>query len=211
METIDFGIVYVLTNPVMPGILKIGMTQRNDIEARLRELYTTGVPVPFECCYACKVPKSDCMKIEQALHRAFAPQRINENREFFKLDTEQVVSILMLFNHEDATEEVRTEMDSNLTEADREAVDRIHAKRPRLNFEDMGIPVGAKLMFRDNPEIEVEVVDSRHVRYLDDVSTLTPITMSILGKSTAIQPTPYWIFKNRNLMDIYDDTYPIAD
>ena len=30
------------------------------IDARLRELYTTGVPVPFDCQYACKVKKSDC-------------------------------------------------------------------------------------------------------------------------------------------------------
>ena len=47
MDTVEYGIVYVLTNPVMPGIIKIGMTQRNDIEGRLRELYTTGVPVPY--------------------------------------------------------------------------------------------------------------------------------------------------------------------
>ena len=209
METKDYGIVYVLTNPVMPGILKIGMTQRSNIEARLKELYTTGVPVPFDCRYACKVPKEDCLKIERALHRAFAPQRINENREFFKLDTEQVISVLQLFNHEDATDEVRTEMESELTDADREAANRIRLKRPRLNFTDMGIPIGAKLIFRDRPEIEVEVVDSRHVKYLDEVNTLTPITMEILKKKTAIQPTPYWIFKDRNLMDIYENTYPL--
>lgn len=211
MDTVEYGIVYVLTNPVMPGIIKIGMTQRNDIEGRLRELYTTGVPVPFECQYACKVPKADCLKIERALHRAFAPQRINENREFFNLEIGQVISILQLFNHEDATEEVRSEIDNDLTDADREATNRIRVKRPRLNFEDMGIPVGSKLVFRDNPDIEVEVVDSRHVSYLDEVSTLTPITMSILNKNTAIQPTPYWLFKDRNLMDIYDATYPVAE
>ncbi len=67
------GIVYVLTNPVMPGIVKIGMTERSDIDKRLRELYTTGVPVPFECAYACKVDPADCAKIEKALHKAFEP------------------------------------------------------------------------------------------------------------------------------------------
>lgn len=78
------GIVYVLTNPVMPGLVKIGMTTRDNLDARMKELYGTGVPVPFECKYACKVKSSDCAKIEKALHAAFAPNRINANREFFK-------------------------------------------------------------------------------------------------------------------------------
>lgn len=77
------GIVYLLTNECMPGIVKIGMTSRADMDNRLKELYTTGVPQPFECVYACKV---DCFKeLEQALHEAFEPQRINPNREFFEL------------------------------------------------------------------------------------------------------------------------------
>ncbi|WP_192815192.1 GIY-YIG nuclease family protein, partial [Treponema pedis] len=49
------GIVYILSNPAMPGIYKIGITSRNDIKHRLKELYTTSVPVPFECEYACRV------------------------------------------------------------------------------------------------------------------------------------------------------------
>ena len=43
----EYGIVYLLTNPVMPGLVKIGMTTQEDIDKRMKELYTTGVPVPF--------------------------------------------------------------------------------------------------------------------------------------------------------------------
>jgi len=42
----EYGIVYLLTNPVMPGLVKIGMTTQEDIDKRMKELYTTGVPVP---------------------------------------------------------------------------------------------------------------------------------------------------------------------
>ena len=56
----EYGIVYLLTNPVMPGLVKIGMTAQKDIEKRMRELYTTGVPVPFECQFACKVRRAMC-------------------------------------------------------------------------------------------------------------------------------------------------------
>jgi len=60
-----YGIVYLLTNPFMPGLVKIGMTAQEDIDKRMKELYTTGVPVPFECRYACKVNKNDCISIEK--------------------------------------------------------------------------------------------------------------------------------------------------
>jgi hypothetical protein len=35
------GIVYVLTNIAMPGIVKIGMTEESDANARIGQLYTT--------------------------------------------------------------------------------------------------------------------------------------------------------------------------
>ena len=57
------GIVCVLTNPCMPGIVKIGMTERNEMDPCLRELYTTGVSLPFECKFACKVKKTECGKM----------------------------------------------------------------------------------------------------------------------------------------------------
>ena len=45
-------IVYLLTNPVMPDLVKIGRT--TNLEERLRSLSThSGVPVPFEVFYAC--------------------------------------------------------------------------------------------------------------------------------------------------------------
>ena len=39
----EYGIVYLLTNPVMPGFVKIGMTAQEDIDKRMKELYTTEV------------------------------------------------------------------------------------------------------------------------------------------------------------------------
>ena len=37
----EYGIVYLLTNPYMPGLVKIGMTKQEDLEKRMKELYTS--------------------------------------------------------------------------------------------------------------------------------------------------------------------------
>lgn len=49
----------------MPGIVKIGKTSRESVDRRLNELYSTGVPVPFECTFAGRV--EDESRVEKAL------------------------------------------------------------------------------------------------------------------------------------------------
>ena len=48
----NLQIVYVLTNPAMPGLLKIGSTTQEEVDTRMKQLYSTGVPVPFDCAIA---------------------------------------------------------------------------------------------------------------------------------------------------------------
>lgn len=81
------GIVYLLTNPAMPGLVKIGKTTRDDPQLRMGDLYTTGVPLPFDCELAMEV--EDETQVETAFHQAFEPNRINPKREFFKIDVVQ--------------------------------------------------------------------------------------------------------------------------
>lgn len=38
------GIVYVLKNPAFPNLVKIGITLRDEVQIRMSELYSTGVP-----------------------------------------------------------------------------------------------------------------------------------------------------------------------
>lgn len=208
------GIVYVLTNPCMPGIVKIGMTERKNIEARLKELYTTGVPLPFECKFACNVKKNECTKIEKALHTAFAPQRVNANREFFRIIPDQAIAILELFQHEDVTAEVSKEIEDELTPEDKAAQEKSKTKRPALDFYEMGLNEGDVLIYKHNETITCSVKDNRHVSYNGETCSISPLTASLLGGSAKyVQPTPHWIIKdsNRLLSDVYDETYPIDD
>ena len=208
----EYGIVYLLTNPVMPGLVKIGMTTREDMDTRMKELYSTGVPVPFECQYACRVKKSDCAKIEKALHTAFSPQRINANREFFRIQLEHAKAILELFNHEDVTNEVTDEIQNDLTDDDKAASQNVKNRRPSLNFYEMGMQKGDVLLWKDDPSIVVVISSERKVRYEGEEYSISALSAKLKGYNVKhIAPGKYWIYKDRSLDDIYDETYPFDD
>ena len=88
------GIIYLLSNPAMPGIIKIGKTTKEDVKLRMKELFGSGVPFPFVCEYAAKVKNLD--EVEKALHMAFNPNRVNPKREFFEIAPEQAIAIIRL-------------------------------------------------------------------------------------------------------------------
>jgi hypothetical protein len=112
-------IVYVLSNPAMPGLLKIGMTDKTNLSLRMKELYTTGVPLPFDCVYACIV--EDNAVVEKAMHTKFAKHRINPKREFFKVGARATVKALKKFELQDITSCFRMDFDSHLLEEEKDA------------------------------------------------------------------------------------------
>lgn len=206
------GIVYVLANSAMPGLVKIGMTTRGDIDTRMKELYSTGVPVPFDCVYACEVKVSDCAKIEKALHKAFEPNRINANREFFSIKPEQATAILELFDRKDITSEVAAEIENDLTPEDKVAGEKIKSnRRPPMNYREMGIGTGAKLTFVKDSSVQVAISGDKKVLYNGEELSLTAVTKKLLGITHAIQPTSYWEYEGKNLRDIYDETYSLEE
>ena len=208
----EYGIVYLLTNPVMPGLVKIGMTAQEDIDKRMKELYTTGVPVPFECQFACKVKKGDCAKIEKALHKAFAPQRINANREFFRIQVEQAKAILELFHHTDVTEEVSDEIENDLTDDDKAASVNVKKSRPSLNFFEMGMQKGDILEWKDDPSITVTILSERRISYKGEEISISALSARLKGYNVKhIAPGPHWLYKDKLLSDIYDETYPFEE
>lgn len=74
------GFVYILSNKSMPGLIKIGCTQR-DPQDRATELYATGVPFPFivEAAVKTNEPK----RLESRVHDLLGARRVHGRREFF--------------------------------------------------------------------------------------------------------------------------------
>ncbi len=201
-------IVYALTNPSMPGLVKIGKTTQAVISSRMRQLYSTGVPVPFECIYAVQVDA--CTKVESSLHVAFGPYRINPSREFFKIEPEQVISILKLLGPNDATAEVQNELNESVTQAEKDSGNKLK-KKPSMDFNELGIPDGSVLTFTEDNNITVVVQGSKKVVYQDNTMSLTAATREVLGLDYNIQPSPKWKYQGKLLKDIYDDYYSYDD
>ena len=89
------GYIYVLSNAAMPGLLKIGRTDRQP-ELRARELRTTGVPHPFVLEHYVEV--EDSARAEKQLHELLQSRgaRMSTDREFFSIDLYDAIAALDL-------------------------------------------------------------------------------------------------------------------
>lgn len=198
-------IVYVLSNPAMPGLVKIGCTSHEDPNGRIAQLYTTGAPVPFTVEFACRVENAE--EVENALHITFAPNRVNPRREFFKIDPEQAISILRLLHVDEATNELNQQA-NDIDQESLAAAKQLSSRRPNLNFEEMGIPVGAILQYtRSDTPIFVTVVGPKKVKFNDEEMSLTAATRQMMGIEYSVQPGPYWTYEGRTISEIYEETY----
>jgi len=88
------GYLYVLVNPSIPGLAKVGKTTREPAD-RVTELSSaTGVASPFILLY--QQPVADCDKAEQWVHDALTSRgwRYAPNREFFSAPSHEIVSLV---------------------------------------------------------------------------------------------------------------------
>jgi hypothetical protein len=201
------SVVYVLSNPAMPGLVKIGKTQNEDAAARMAQLYTTGVPFPFDVEFVCRVTNPD--EVERALHTAFAPQRVNPRREFFQIEASQAIAILKLLHASDETKEFQLP-DPSIEKSETLAAEAFRKRRPNLNFSEMSIPLGSELTSNVTDQI-VTVSGPRKVVMDGQEMSLTAATREVLGLPYSVAPGPYWRFGSRTISEIYEDTYTAED
>ena len=88
------GWIYILSNPSMPNLVKIGFSSK-DPELRMKELDGTGIPTPFEVIYWALVDEP--YATEQSLHSHLNAHRLSQQREFFKLSEVDSVALVTQF------------------------------------------------------------------------------------------------------------------
>jgi PAS domain-containing protein len=185
------NIIYILINEAMPGYVKIGKT--NNLEQRIRSLDTTGVPLPFECFYACKV--KDATFVERQLLDAFMDHRVRSSREFFEIAPERAVAILKLVQIENVT----PKKDFVESQEDQQALNQARIRRAIFSFKMVDIPVGAELVFSRDENIKAKVMDNRSIEYNGKITSLSDSAHEILGYDSRVSGTLYWMYEGETL------------
>lgn len=90
-----FGYVYYLINSTFPDCVKVGVTTKHPAE-RTKELSSSsGVPTPFILVYHKYV--ADPFKVEALIHRGLGVFRVNESREFFRVELYKIIELIDRF------------------------------------------------------------------------------------------------------------------
>lgn len=91
------GFVYLISNFAMPGIYKIGMSERAPHQ-RLQELSSaTCVPMPFQLL--CYIEVADCRAVEGGFHQQLCDFRLSNSREFFVFHPENMLFVVGAFKY----------------------------------------------------------------------------------------------------------------
>jgi hypothetical protein len=76
-----------------------------------------------------------------------------------------------------------------------------------MNYLDMGLPVGACLLYQDGTTT-CTVVDGRHVNFNGKDRFLSAITADLMGiPGQPIHGGRYWSYEGRNLLELYEEAY----
>ena len=168
-------IIYVLTNPAMPGLVKIGRT--TDLEKRLTSLDNTSVPYPFRCEFALQVPKSK--QSESLLQDTFKQHRVRKRREFFEVDVAPVIAAMKLTGGRDVT----PTDDIGADQAGVDAANLVIKKAGRFNFESVDIPVGSVLAYYDDHTVTATVHSRNKIEFKGEITSLSAAALTLLHRA----------------------------
>jgi len=192
------GIIYVLTNPAMPDLIKIGKT--TNLDQRLSSLYSTGVPLPFECIYAKEVEDMDF--VETKLHAAFDSKRLNNRREFFKILEEELIHFFDLIPGNDVT----PQEENFETDEDRVAFENETRIRERFNFNMINIQPGTTLKFTRDENITCEVTSKTRVNFRGQNHSLSSAALILMNEQGynwgKIQGPRFWTYNGKTLSEL---------
>lgn len=193
--------IYILTNAAMPGLVKIGITDA-EVEDRMKQLDSTGVPLPFEAFLAVRV--DDARGWEHALHEAFGDHRVRESREFFRISPDKPAAILRMLPGHDVTPKHDIVQDPG----DQEALDRARRRRSNFSFDQAKVPIGAELQSVFDDQITCTVATNKKVVFRGEEQSLSAAALIVAHEKgfewSAIQGPLYWKYEDMPLTDLRD-------
>jgi hypothetical protein len=176
------GKIYILTNDAMPDYIKIGFTAADDVEVRMKQLDTTGLPLPFRL-YAC-VEVENAQQLERLAHDVFAHHRARANREFFLMEPETAVRYLKAVSLNDSAARWIAANQQMIDETGRR-VPESQVNRPRMSpfsFSAAEVPLSSVIEFVRDPRFTATVVTDTEVEFEGTRTKLSPLVKTILER-----------------------------
>lgn len=186
------GLVYILTNPCLDGWVKIGMTERNDIERRLQELNApTNIPLSYRCYAVYEVENP--LEVEKRIHSIIdrvddslhAREQLNNGRirerEFFKISAETAYGIFK------DIASLRGDIDKlklyapTFEQAQEQEIAERKTKRSNNSFKLLNIQVGEEITFLYDDTITAKVINDKNKIEYEGVSySVTALACKLL-------------------------------
>lgn len=196
--------IYVLTNESMPDLVKIGHTNK-DIEQRIKELDNTSTPLPFQCFYAAEV--TDARIVETKLHRVFSDKRIRTNREFFRIDPNQVKEAIQLAEIREVTPTQEIVNDA-IDIVALEKYNITEERRNKITFKELSIPINSVLCFTKDNSINCTVIKETpsRVMFEGQESSLSGAALKALNNMgynwSSARGGDFWKYEDETLTSI---------
>ena len=172
------GYIYIMTNPCLQNMVKIGYA--TDVEERRKQLSTTALPYDYEIYATYETPgKLEDKKLHKLIDNLNPDLRVSKNREFFVMSPEDAYDLLEAIAMISGSQDRLHKKNTAHTSAEQKT------KKPAVNFQKCNIPIGAELVFMDDPTVKVTVVTDRKVQYNNEITSLSAIAKSIKGYSVA--------------------------
>lgn len=199
------GTVYILTNEwFKEDCVKIGKSSR-DVDVRANDLYTTGVPVPFEI-YALLNTES-YERAEKMIHNMLEPLgfRINPKREFFQVTPDKALGILLGAAHAFDDAEVFKYEDGEKVQVFPSQINQTSKNRHKPPFRFSMIDLGKDDEITFTPTgITVKICSDKKITYEGRDYTTSEFTRIFMpenmqNNSGAYQGPKYFSYKGKTL------------
>ncbi len=212
------GFIYILTNPSFPQYVKIGYA--TDVKQRLDDLNrSTAIPFAFRvyATYEVDSTLSD-KKLHSILDKLNPELRSTEEidgkrriREFYAMSPEDAYSILDAIAEINGYSHRLKKWKASVTEQREEAlaqeINEQHQERlSPFAFSKCEISVGEQVEFfcigNAHSGEQCEVVDDKHVKYNDEIWSLTALAKHLTGNNNALAGPKYFKYKGEWLNTI---------
>lgn len=190
------GYIYIMTNPALKGMVKIGYA--TDVEVRRKQLSTTALPYEYEV-YATYETSGNLedKKLHKMIDNLNPELRVTSNREFFVMTPEEAYELL------EAIATISGSQNKLKMLKKKEAKQKV--KRPAINFTKCGIPIGAELVYTEDPNVTVIVKTDRKVLFNEELTSLSAVAGTLKGVK-AIQGPQFFTYNGKNIVDIAEET-----